>query len=108
LKLLGRIIKEGMEKVGIWEKVKGQSILGEGENELICLAVGAWGYSHKEGADYLGFHYSTVRRLLKEREMSINKADPHARKEGIAEAARIKLDVVERDGREGGREVDGR
>ena len=88
-----------MEKVGIWEKVKGQSILGEGENELICLASGAWGYGRKEVADYLGLHYSTVSRLLKKREMSINKADPHAPKEEIAEAARIKLDVVERDGR---------
>ena len=81
-------------KSGVLGEGEGAEHIREGENELICLAVGAWGYRHKEVADYLGLQYSTVSRLLKEREMSINKADPHARKEEIAEAARVKLDVV--------------
>ena len=41
-------------------------------NELILAAVGEWGYRQKEVADYLGLHYSTVSRLVKE-ELSRNK-----------------------------------
>ena len=36
-------------------------------------AVGKWGYSQREVADYLSLHYSTLSRLMKEMEKSTNK-----------------------------------
>ena len=35
-------------------------------NERVGKAVGEWGYSQREVADYLGLHYSTLSRILKE------------------------------------------
>jgi len=104
--------------LGIWDKVKGQSVLGEDDfverfldhvkgyekireiprgqrflgrpkleklcgqgmmvdrglrNEAIFSAVMEWGYSQREIADYLGLHYSTVSRLMRNRKISRNK-----------------------------------
>jgi transposase len=42
-------------------------------NERVGKAVGEWGYSQREVADYLRLHYSTLSRIMKEREKSINK-----------------------------------
>jgi transposase len=42
-------------------------------NERIAKAVGDWGYSQREVADYLRLHYSTLSRIIKEREKSTNK-----------------------------------
>jgi len=39
----------------------------------IAKAVGEWGYSQREVADYLGLPYSTLSRLMKEAEKSTNK-----------------------------------
>jgi len=111
-------VRDGMGEGTIWEKVKGQSILGEEDfleqfighvrgyeeikeiprgqrylgrpglkdlfledmvrsrdmrDEGIAKAVGEWGYSQREVADYLGLHYSTLSRLMKEAEKSTNK-----------------------------------
>lgn len=111
-------VREGMRASTIWEKVKGQSILGEEDfidrfighvrgyeeikeiprgqrylgrpglkdlfservvrgrkmrNERVAKAVGEWGYSQREVADYLRLHYSTLSRIMKEREKSTNK-----------------------------------
>jgi putative transposase len=40
-------------------------------NRGIADAVERWGYSEREVADYLGLHYSTVSRLIKEAESKI-------------------------------------
>lgn len=42
-------------------------------NERVVKAVGEWGYSQREVADYLRLHYSTLSRVMKEREKSTNK-----------------------------------
>jgi len=42
-------------------------------NERVGKAVGEWGYSQREVADYLRLHYSTLSRIMKEREKSTNK-----------------------------------
>jgi CRP-like cAMP-binding protein len=42
-------------------------------NEGVGKAVGEWRYTHREGADYLSLDYSTLSRLMKEREKSTNK-----------------------------------
>ena len=42
-------------------------------NERVAKAVGEWGYSQREVADYLRLHYSTLSRIMKEREKSTNK-----------------------------------
>ena len=42
-------------------------------DEGIAQAVGELGYSQREVADYLGLHYSTLSRLMKEIEKSTNK-----------------------------------
>jgi len=42
-------------------------------NERVGRAVGEWGYSQRVVADYLRLHYSTLSRIMKEREKSINK-----------------------------------
>ena len=42
-------------------------------NERIAKAVGDWGYSQREVADYLRLHYSILSRIIKEREKSTNK-----------------------------------
>ena len=42
-------------------------------NERVAKAVGEWGYSQREVADYLSLHYSTLSRLMKEIKKSINK-----------------------------------
>ena len=42
-------------------------------DERVAQAVGEWGYSQREVADYLRLHYSTLSRILKERERSTNK-----------------------------------
>ena len=42
-------------------------------NERVGKAVGEWGYSQREVADYLRLHYSTLTRIMKEREKSTNK-----------------------------------
>ena len=39
----------------------------------VAQAVAEWGYSQREVADYLRLHYSTLSRILKERERSTNK-----------------------------------
>ena len=107
-----------MGRGAIWQKVKGQSLLGEDDfidrfidhvrgykeikeiprgqrylgrpslwdlfpekvtrnrairNEVVGKAVGEWGYSQREVADYLGMHYSTLSRLMKGIETSTNK-----------------------------------
>ena len=41
-------------------------------NEGVGKAVGEWRYTHREGADYLSLDYSTLSRLMKEREKSTN------------------------------------
>ena len=111
-------VREGVGAGTIWQKVKGQSILGEEDfidrfighvrgyeeikeiprgqrylgrpgledlfsqkvvrdrkmrNERVAAAVGEWGYSQREVADYLRLHYSTLSRIMKEREKSTNK-----------------------------------
>ena len=111
-------VRDGMGGGTIWRKVKGQSILGEGDfidqfidhvrrfeeikeiprgqrylgrpalkdlfsekgwrnrkmrNEGVVKAVGEWGYSQREVADYLSLHYSTLSRLMKQIEKSTNK-----------------------------------
>jgi len=43
-------------------------------NKRVAAAVGEWGYSQREVADYLRLHYSTLSRIMKEREKSTNKA----------------------------------
>ena len=109
-------VKAGIGGQSIWEKVKGQSLLGEddfvkriqrylkGREEIkevpksqrymgrpslerlfegrivrekrwrdrsTVEAVEEWGYSQKEVADYLGLHYSTISRAIKQnQEMS--------------------------------------
>jgi hypothetical protein len=40
-------------------------------NRGISDAVERWGYSEREVADYIGLHYSTVSRLIKEAELKI-------------------------------------
>jgi hypothetical protein len=42
-------------------------------NEMVGKAVGEWGYSQREVADYLGMHYSTLSRVMKRIETSTNK-----------------------------------
>ena len=42
-------------------------------NERVGKAIGEWGYSQREVADYLRLHYSTLSRIMKEREKSTNK-----------------------------------
>jgi len=42
-------------------------------DERLVRAVGEWGYSQREVADYLGLHYSTLSRIMKEREKPTNK-----------------------------------
>ena len=42
-------------------------------NERIAKAVGEWGYSQREVADYLRLHHSILSRIIKEREKSTNK-----------------------------------
>ncbi len=42
-------------------------------NQRVVKAVGEWGYSQREVADYLRLHYSTLSRVMKEREESTNK-----------------------------------
>ncbi len=42
-------------------------------NEMVGEAVGEWGYSQREVADYLKLHYSTLSRLMKGIETSTNK-----------------------------------
>jgi REP element-mobilizing transposase RayT len=42
-------------------------------NRRIGSAVERWGYSQREVADYLGLHYSTVSRLIKEVERKMSK-----------------------------------
>jgi len=42
-------------------------------NEGVAKAVGEWGYSQREVADYLSLHYSTLSRLMKQIEKSTNK-----------------------------------
>ncbi len=42
-------------------------------NERVAKAVGEWGYSQREVADYLGMHYSTLSRIMEEREKSRSK-----------------------------------
>lgn len=56
---------------GLWAEGGG----GEGgkRNERIFAAVDRWGYSQKEVADYLGLHYSTISRVLKEETESRDK-----------------------------------
>jgi transposase len=43
-------------------------------NERVARAAGIWGYSQREVADYLRLHYSTLSRIMKEREKSTSKA----------------------------------
>jgi hypothetical protein len=111
-------VREGIGAGTIWQKVKGQSILGEGDfidqfighvrgyeenkeiplgqrylgrpgledlfpekivgdrkkrNERVAKAVGEWGYNQREVADYLRLHYSTLSRIMNEREKSTSK-----------------------------------
>jgi len=42
-------------------------------HERVAKASGEWGYSQREVADYLRLHYSTLSRIIKEREKSTNK-----------------------------------
>jgi hypothetical protein len=42
-------------------------------NERVGKAVGEWGYSQREVADYLRLHYSTLSRIMKGRDRSTNK-----------------------------------
>ena len=42
-------------------------------NDRVGKAVGEWAYSQREVADYLRLHYSTLGRIMKEREKSTNK-----------------------------------
>jgi DNA-directed RNA polymerase specialized sigma24 family protein len=45
----------------------------EKRNNGIFRAIELWGYSQREVADYLGFHYSTVSRLLKQFKLGMSK-----------------------------------
>ena len=40
----------------------------------VARAVGEWGYSQEEVADYLRLHYSCLSRIMSEREKSIRKS----------------------------------
>lgn len=113
-------VKEGIGNISVWQKVKGQSLLGEEtfvnrltpyikgneaikeipknqryisrpsldslfggrirsekrrRDQKIAEAVEVYGYNQKEVADFLGLHYSTISRLVNQRndETSINK-----------------------------------
>jgi putative transposase len=45
----------------------------EKRNNGIFRAIEVWGYNQREVADYLGFHYSTVSRLIKEFKLRMSK-----------------------------------
>jgi DNA-binding NtrC family response regulator len=62
-----------MNRPALEEIFKNTKERREKRNNGIFRAIELWGYNQREVADYLGFHYSTVSRLLKEFKLRMSK-----------------------------------